>query len=199
MKCKIFVGKLLTMAFIVAFFTPSLMAKGKTEKIAGIGMAFGTSIQVHQNSNFKQGNGSYFRLLFEGDDEWAYFVHSEESQFNIEEGNCTASGRSNIEGIGVLIPAGPVQVSVLIGGANTATLAGVGTCTNGGIAATSSVDMVVDLGTALWTHQQGKVHMDLGLNYRHHKLSSPPTIKAGTETIDDLSGINLGIDVGYRF
>jgi len=172
---------------------------------AGIGFVFGTVIQQHQQSNFKQGVGSYFRLNLLGKDESNFFIHTEQAAFNAEEGDAVASGTKSAQGIGASLLFGPVSMEVVVGSATVkiAAATGTGTAAIGPTPAgpTTSTDPIADIGVK-WNTQTGDMELGVGLAYRLHRLSTGMVVTDSSSTkstVYDMGSSNINIGIGYNF
>jgi len=170
---------------------------------AGLGFVFGTSFQQHQKSTFKQGSANYYRIAFFGDKDGTFFLHNEQSFFNVEQGDARTVAMENTQGIGVSLPLMDIlSLEVIVGGSSVAVPAAAST--SGGtdaVAGGRSTDSIADLGVK-WNKTTGRVQLGVALSMRQHKMSSGFTVtdsSANTSTVNDLSSTNLAIDVAYNF
>ncbi|MCP4755772.1 MAG: hypothetical protein GY866_33325 [Proteobacteria bacterium] len=189
--------KLVLTLFFMGTLSSTALAAGK----AGIGFTFGTMFQQHQESTFKQGTASYFRLNFTADAESSFFLHSEQGAFNAEEGRGIAPSIKNSQGIGMTMGVTPdITMDILIGGA-TVTVATAGAAATGLVTGTSSTDPIAEIGVK-WTKATGKSLLNVGLSYRQHKMGAPVIVTdaAGNiQSVNNLSSMNIGIDIGLSF
>lgn len=90
----------------------------KRPGMSGIGFSFGVLFQQHLTSQFKRGNGNYFRVNLTGDDNSQFYMHSEESTFNVEEGDAVSSSKKSVSAIGAsLMLTSNLSVDLMIGSA----------------------------------------------------------------------------------
>ena len=171
-------------------------------KVAGVGFSFGIIFEQHQKSNFKAGNGNYFRISIAGEDDSLFFMHSEESTFNIEEGDAVANGQKNVHGIGGSLDLGEgLAMDVMVGGANVIIPGATTAAGPEAISSTRSTDAIGELAVK-WGHLSGRLAVNVFLSYRYHKLgNSVEVTDSGGETrnINELSSTNIGIDMGISF
>ncbi|MGK5092884.1 hypothetical protein WDW89_12815 [Deltaproteobacteria bacterium TL4] len=178
-------------------------ASGASNKGVGIGFTFGILFQQHQKSEFKQGNGNYFRLNFAHEGEGTFFIHNEQSSFNVETGDAVTNGTQNVSGIGAQMSLTEnLSLELMVGGATI--LLPAGASTSGGtdaVTAVRSTDSIADLGV-VWDRSSGNILLNLGLNYRIHQLGQNISLtdsKGTVSTLNDKSALNIAIAVGYGF
>ena len=178
--------------------TPAFAAKK-----AGIGFSFGTAFHQHQKANFKQASANQFRINFLGDEGSSFFVHNEQSAFNVEQGDASTAVTSQVQGMGVKFDlAQNVDLDIMLGGA-TVIIPAAASASGGtdAIAAINSTDSIADIGVK-WNQQSGKLNLAVGAVMRQHKMSNNLrlTSSAGAvTTVNDLSSTNMTLEINYNF
>jgi hypothetical protein len=192
--------------FIISIFSlgsPAFADATSDYEPAGIGFQFGVSMQQFQQASFRQGVGNFFRLVITSDENSSYYMHSEQSSFNVEEGDASSNATQNIHGIGASIGLGiGISLDIMVGGA-TINIPAAASASGGtdAIAAARSTDPVGDIAVK-WTKISGRVSLDVGLTYRIHPSGRNVVVtdSGGTASnVNDLGSMNLDVAIKYGF
>ncbi|MDH5751030.1 MAG: hypothetical protein OEZ59_01255 [Deltaproteobacteria bacterium] len=185
----------------------SLQAALPTEALAqkngksstGVGFVMGTRFWAPSDPRVDAGS-NVIRIHFQGQGD-EYFFHEKEDGTltfqNTGPGAVIVTGSVSVQGIGFgMLMSKALRFEMMAGRAST--------FINNGVVISS--DSIFNLALFYSYRQSSGAFLDLGMLYRHHRLSNTlpgnvidMTGTSSAEPLDDLGGVILNIGIGYGF
>jgi len=191
---------------VLATESTAPLAQSKTQaqaKIMGVGIAFGTSFQEYQKKAFSRGIGNFFQIKFAEQDGSTYYLHNEQSAFNVTTGDAFSTGTQDLHGIGVLTSLSEsFFFNFMVGGANVSLPAAL-SITGGSesISASHSTSSVADLGVK-WSSSKSPLKLLIGIDYRASQLGHKIIItdtEGNKGILQDKSSLKMNFEVSRSF
>jgi hypothetical protein len=196
-KFKMFIASVIC----IAMFSGMALAQ---QSRGNIGFGFGAAFHKHQNSMLKTAGMNYFRLYLKAEEGVHYFLHNESGSFMVDEGDIDANGKKNAEAIGMSMDLGLFNLDVMVGSATVK----VGSNFVGGASIDddngndiNSTDPFAELAIR-YSYVKNSASLDLNFAYRYHTMKKDIFVvdnALNTDTINDLSSINLSVGISYMF
>jgi len=174
-----------------------------TQQYANLGVGFGAVYQHHQLKDIGDGVGDYFQIQFLNEDGSSFFLHNEQSGFDLTIGDTHSHGTQNVSAIGAAyLGAYDSVLSLMVGGATSYVPASIGvTGGNESISYNHSSSPMVELG-GKWSTAAGPTRMCFGLSYRLLRFGQPITLTDAEGTaalLQNKNSMNFNIAVMKLF